>query len=302
MSKISGLSEKECFASIVMLWHSSQAAGLDCADSEQICIWADVYENEQKFIEAMCHRAVHYLEKIDDDLFRIIGNDHQLESLQRMKERGKKGAIARWKKQNPVGNDASSMDTDASSNAKAKAKHSSSNAGAMHKNAQYNAEQSSSVQDNADHLIQGDCADAGQTDLKLGQDPPTGKSRKKKTPKKKERELTWSDDNPYGKVLALLVSLEAYNRVFDAPTDTAKLAQFKEVYKLTDVELYKQVFTFVNWYQKKSMKSPRGALAGWLGRYEKERDDKIARDPKRKLENRKKVDFGSPRDSRHTPF
>ncbi len=78
--------------------------------------------------------------------------------------------------------------------------------------------------------------------------------------------------------------LKPYASIFDTPNDEKKLAEYMKVYSLDLSALEKEIFKFINWYEGKDMKSPRGALTGWLSRRNEPSNKKTNQSGRPKIE------------------
>lgn len=81
---------------LAKLWHFSQSAERVEADGEEICVWANVFEDQDRFLNVMCHKFVRFLVLQPNGLYRICGNKEQIDNLSTFKKRAKKAAKKRW--------------------------------------------------------------------------------------------------------------------------------------------------------------------------------------------------------------
>lgn len=284
LAKKMGWHEASAKGMLITLWHASQSAYRICADSEQICIWAEVMKDEQRFIESMCHPAVRFLKKKDDDWYEISGNKKQVRNLKKVSdERAKAGRNSgksrRSKKSLTNPHEQNANKTEQNTN-KRPTKREPIQCSAM----QYNA-----VQDNARICEEGadaPVADATTHDdennlrLVAFQDEKSDEQPEKKKPPSRQRTTTWSDDHKFARVFTLLKNFEPYGAIFDVKKDEKTLNKICLNYKIPHDELYKEVFSFVQYWEGMiedegaHLTSPRGRLATWMRTYETGRNRK----------------------------
>lgn len=255
------------------LWHGSQAVMETHGDIDEICAWGEEFDDPQKLIDCLCHKTVRYLISCPNGRFEIVGNDEQIDGFKKhraLKSKAGKASAAK-RKATAVQQPFNTRSTDVQQNP--------TNA------IQCNAMQSNTIQIKKREIkdARSDSPPAQTTppinsDLKLG-DPVPEKKRKRKASTQKPRIKAWEPDNRFARSFTLLNTLEPYRACFDVPTDSAKLESHMDQYKLSVVDLDKQIYDFTHYYKDvvHKLQNPRGRLTTWLAnraRWKQEHDDK----------------------------
>ncbi len=268
LARIMGWTEAQAIGHLVFLWHSSQDEEEHIADGDDICDWArlDIGTDETKFLNALCHKRVRYTDLLPSGKYLIRGNRDHIKVLQAYRNRAKRTnakrldrKIARLQGSERPTLQAAERPPDDTRN--------DLEDGQRHTNANANANANATLLRN----VKGVQGEEGPSTLSLGEEgknsipPSKGKENKPKSnPKPKTK--TWAADNPFSGIFTLLNQLKPYKLVFDTPVDEKSIRQWMDSYQINKVTLQKEVTHFVSYYHGKNMKSPRGALAGWLKR------------------------------------
>lgn len=259
LSKIMGWTEWEAIGHLVMLWHGSQGAEQIRATGEEICDWSEVYDNESTYLNALCHKTVRYCDLLQDGNFLIRGSKKHVESLRRFRERSQKAHDGKLlKKQKRLASSKQQADFKLPTSAPQACPITITNTIT-------NKDKSLSlIGGNSESPEPVECQDNKDT----SSNPEKVNNVKTSKSNSKPKIKTWREDHPYSRAFEYLTRLKPYKSIFDLPYDENKIREWLHVHQIDLARFEKECLKFADWYHEKPMKSPRGALSGWLGRME----------------------------------
>jgi hypothetical protein len=266
-----GWPENQAKGAMMTLWYHSQEAMMTHGDIDEICAWADVTDDQIKFVDCLCSKTVRYLISCQNGRYEISGNYVQIEAIRKVKDQRSKAGKASAAKRQQKGDYNEPLNSRVTNRQPMQGNAMQSNA--MQKKEKEKKENSASASD-------------------------TPKSKQKLKSSQKARTRTWEPDHPWSGTFALLNQLEAYKVVFDVPTDDARLTQHMQRYEFSCTEIEQHVYSFVNYFRDtpSKLKNPRGRLTTWLANQAKWKKDakqkpETARDVKRRIDERIKADY-----------
>ncbi len=98
LAYLSGIDEAHLIGPLPRLWHGSQSEGKVEATREEILDWCLVFEEEagDRLFKALLKSK--YVSQVGDDLYRIKGNEVQIESARKHLEKSKRGGTSSSRK------------------------------------------------------------------------------------------------------------------------------------------------------------------------------------------------------------
>ena len=313
LARLMGWTESEAIGHLVFLWHSSQDEEEYVADGDDICDWSRLEpgDDETKYLNAMAHRRVRYLDLRPDGKYIIRGNDKHIKVLRAYRDRAartnkkreeRKLAYLLESERGTLTSDVSSDSTTDDNGPRYTKANAKANAKAIAKANKPDIYIGKNSTDEEPAKKDPPCLDEQQPLFDEEKTAPKEKPAKKKT---KARITTWSPDNAFASVFTLLNKLERYRMVFDVSKDTAQLAKYLDEYKISPQELREQVDAFVDYWQDDEAKlsKPRGRLTTWMGNFRDRKNERNARanNNNGSRPNFTNQGFGEPNDD-NTPF